>query len=68
MSKYEKLIVEDSVKKEYVLKILEILNNESYSDAKTILDTAQYFLTQNSYLDFNLAQDLINNLVIEDDD
>lgn len=68
MSKYEKLIVEDSVKKEYVLKILEILNNESYSDVKTILDTAQYFLTQNSYLDFNLAQDLINNLVIEDDD
>ena len=66
MSKYEKIVVEDSVKKEAVLKILEILSNENHNDCKQILDTVQYFLNQNCYLDFNLAQDLINNLTDKD--
>lgn len=62
MSKYEKIITEGTVKKNAVLKILEMLEGESYSDAKEILDTAHYFLKENVYLDYNLAKELIESL------
>ena len=65
MTKYEKLMIEDSVKKDTVLKILDILNNESYADARQILEATHYFLNQNSYVDSNLAKSLICSLVTE---
>lgn len=67
MNKYEKIIREDATKKELVLKILELLNGESYEDSREILDVAGYFLKKNSYVDFELAKDIINSVTIEGD-
>lgn len=65
--KYEKIIT-DVTKRETVLGILKMLEGESYSDAKEILDTAHHFLKENVYLDFNLAEELINSIGDSDED
>lgn len=65
MSKQEKILMENPEKKETVLKILEMLNSESYTDAKEILDLAAYFVKDNSYVDFELAKDRINDIIEE---
>lgn len=62
MTKQEKIIAEDATKKAIVLDILKLLNSESYTDAKEILDLASHFLKENAYLDFDLAKDRINDL------
>ena len=61
-NKFEKSLIEDNTKKEAVLKILEMLEGESFNDSVEILDTAKYFLKENCFVDYNLAKDLISSL------
>ena len=63
MSKFEKILAEDSTKKELVLKILKLLNGESYEDATAILAAAAAYIKVHTYLDFDLARADINNLI-----
>ena len=65
MTKQEKLIGNPAMK-DAVLKILELLNNENYNDAKTVLDLAAYFIKENAYIDFELAKDRINSIIIDE--
>ena len=67
MNKFEKIIREDITKKKLVLNILELLNGESYEDSAEILAVAVYFLKKNSYVDFELAKDIIENVSVEGD-
>ncbi len=62
MNKYKKILAEDATKKELVMEILKLLNGESYSDSKEILDIAAAFLKEQCYLDFDLARDIIEDL------
>ena len=66
MTKQEKILMENPAMKDAVLKILELLNNENYNDAKTVLDLAAYFIKENAYIDFELAKDRINSIIIEE--
>lgn len=65
--KYEKIIT-DVTKRETVLGILKMLEGESYSDAKEILDTAHHYLKANVYLDYMLAKEQINSIGDGDED
>ena len=67
MNKYEKILAENPAMKKIVLDILQNLNGESYNDAKTVLDLANYFVKENAYVDFELAKDRINTVNIEGD-
>lgn len=59
MKNVEKIIREDKVKRETVLKILAMFNGESIDDAREILDIVKYYLGANCYFDYDLAKDLI---------
>lgn len=59
--KYDKILAQDATKKEFVLKILEIFDGESYNDAKEILDLVAAILKDNTFLDYSLARDMINS-------
>lgn len=63
MTKQEKILLENPEKKDAVLKILELLNSESFSDAKEILDLAAHFVKENAYVDYDLAKDRINDII-----
>lgn len=56
-------ILNDTDCKDFVLKIFELLNGESYSDAVKIIDAVKYFLAEHSYVDKELAKDLIESSV-----
>lgn len=60
MNKYEKMLKEEPSKRETVLKILELLNDESIDDAKELLDIVKYYLGANCYFDYELARGQIN--------
>lgn len=63
MNKYEKLLKEEPAMKKAVIEILQLLNSESYSDGKEILDAALYFLKENSFVDSEMAKDRINSII-----
>lgn len=52
-------IFEDSTKKKLVLEIIEKLNGESYDDCKEIIDAVSVLLKAHSFLDADLARDII---------
>lgn len=52
-------IFEDETKKKMVLEIIEKLNGESYDDCKEIIDAVNFMLKAYSFLDVDLARDVI---------
>lgn len=67
MKNAEKIIRSEISKRELVLKVLEILNGETYADAKDVLDLAAFYLKNNACLDFELARDVIEAVAAEVD-
>ena len=47
MTKYEKIILNDYIKKNAVLEILKTLNGTNISDCKEILGAVKYFVENN---------------------
>lgn len=67
MKKAKQIIAGDNQKREVVLKILEMLNGESFNDAKEILELSQHYMKENTFLDYDLAREMIQAEAIEGD-
>lgn len=54
--------------KQTIFKILDLLNGESFNDCKNILDLTAFYLKEHSFVDSEMAKNLIEESLVGDDE